>query len=404
MSHTYEITTAANFFYTKTDTLPAFYFKATLTENIDGAILQESATLTMQRFPYFATKLEVSDSKDRYVMRTNNAPFLVSCHNDFLPLDNPKANEYMITVAYDGATLYFLFFHGLTDGMGGGIFVQTLLHTYLSKKSGRSLACPGVMNIHEEADPSEYFDPYENLKSLDYQHFKMDTPFSFAEDEIDTTQIKLHALRVPKEHIVRMSKHTEGSISGLFALILSRAIARKHPDITQPIVISCPFDLRKMLSCERTLRNCNQSVKYVYSNKMKKYPLEQQMSLLKGMLYAQMTEEHQMPRYLAMRDKLIDANRTATIAEKQDIYTQNSGLASVPIVSYLGELVLGDCAEYIADLVSYSKVSGAAGMLFGALCIEDECVIRITSNLKSDVYFEAFLAELEACGIPYTLR
>lgn len=400
--NTYEISTGANFFYTKASELAAIYFNLELTENINAAALQEAVNLTMARFPYFATKLEVTDSGDRYLLRSNSTPFVVYEQSDFLPLNYTKANDYLMTICFSGTKLYLLFFHGLTDGLGANSFIKTLLYTYLCKSTGKKFECPNVMDVNSFSDSTEYCDLYQFLPELPkFQPFRFEEPFSFPENQIDETRIRLYSIHVPLEILSSKSSQSEGSVSGLLSLILSRAIDAVHPNSAKPIVISCPADLRKMLNCENTLRNCNQSIKYVYSDKLKKYPLEQQLSMSKGMLYIQSIEEHHLPRYAKARDMLKKANETRTISEKKEIYSDNSGLATVPIISYVGSFEAGECNDHIISISGYSKVLGKAGMLAMALCLNDQCEIKITSNLTTDAYYFSLLEQFKMLKIPY---
>lgn len=171
----------------------------------------------------------------------------------------------------------------------------------------------------------EYSDPYASLSALpDFIPFNHEETFSFPSDLIDENHMKLYAVCIPLNILMSKVSQNDGSMSGLLALLLSRAIDAVHPDYCKAIGFSSPFDLRKTLQCENSLRNCNQSIKYIYSEKLKKYTFEEQLSIMKGMLYFQMMDEHQLPRYAMVRDRWEEIKKTKTINEKQELFSLNS--------------------------------------------------------------------------------
>jgi NRPS condensation-like uncharacterized protein len=110
--------------------MPMFRVSATLDEPVNPAMLQLALTFTLRRFPHYATRLRrgafwyyLKPYPSRYpVGPQRGAPLM--------PIDLSDESEPLFRVLYRGNKLFAELFHILTDGMGGIIFLKSLLAEY----------------------------------------------------------------------------------------------------------------------------------------------------------------------------------------------------------------------------------------------------------------------------------
>ncbi len=78
----------------------------------------------------------------------------------------------------------------------------------------------------------------------------------------------------------------------------------------------------------------------------------------------------------------------------------NGMLLNTYIISYLGQMVVNENAEYI-DAVGFYN-SGAAGMGITMLACGEKFCLNFKQSFESDKYVKAFCRQLERYGIEYT--
>lgn len=126
-----------------------------LKEKIIPEILQLALNFTIKRFPYFATTVKKGifwhyiDSKDG-VFRINEEN-KIPCSR--INISKKSSNSFRIT--YYKNKISVEFFHILTDGTGGMIFLKTLTAQYLRLLGNEITNSNGILNINEEPKTEE---------------------------------------------------------------------------------------------------------------------------------------------------------------------------------------------------------------------------------------------------------
>lgn len=365
-----------------------------LSERILADVLQRAAELTIDRFPYFKVKQEVSEDGSRYVLAENDKPFPVTEKNGYVDFASELANGYLFTVSFFENHLFLQMFHGLSDGKGFLVLLRTLLKTYFELKEGRSFACEGAKDISDAPNEEEWKDPVNCLRPAPSEfHLKKQNYFSFPAEKISNENVKLYNFSVPEQVLVNYAKKNEGGVSGVIALALARAIDCMEIENELPIRIACPMDMRKTLGCSETLRNCTKSSAYTHSVALRSLPYEKQLSVLKGQMMLQASEEYQLPRFLQDRKELEQLSSLPGIEEKKRFFS-DVRLKQEPIVSYLGNFDMGELNDRIEHAAIYGKIAGRAGMQNVCLCFKGRCYIYTSYNLKSESYIRMFANEM----------
>lgn len=116
-----------------------FRLSATLTEEIDPAVLRAALRCTLSRFPSFAMRLK--RGVFWYYLEHNEGEPPISPDLAFpcAPMDFKENNGFLFRVRYHERRLAVEIFHALTDGSGGLCFLKTLTAEYLRIKYGAQI-------------------------------------------------------------------------------------------------------------------------------------------------------------------------------------------------------------------------------------------------------------------------
>ena len=138
-----------------------FRLSATLTEAIDVPVLRAALDVTVRRFPSMAVRLRRGVFW-YYLEEIPQAPEIQpekSCPLAHVPFGQVRRCAFRVLVYHNRVAVEF--FHAVTDGTGGLIFLKTLVAEYLCQKYGISVpAEKGVLGRLEEPSPQELEDSF----------------------------------------------------------------------------------------------------------------------------------------------------------------------------------------------------------------------------------------------------
>ena len=138
-----------------------FRLSATLTEPVDEAVLKSALDITVRRFPSICARLR-RGLFWYYLEQLPEAPKL-SPEGSYplVFMDKAEARQCAFRVIVYQNRIAVEFFHSLTDGTGGLIFLKTLLAEYLQQKHGIPIgAGDGVLGRLEEPTAQELEDSF----------------------------------------------------------------------------------------------------------------------------------------------------------------------------------------------------------------------------------------------------
>lgn len=139
-----------------------YRLSATLTEEVDKAILQSALDVTARRFPSIATRLRKGVFW-YYLQELEHAPAI--SEESSYPLTHMRRSDLrkcaFRVIAYKNR-IAVEFFHSLTDGTGALIFLKTLVAEYLQQRYGIAIAAEkGVLGRLEEPSDEELEDSFQ---------------------------------------------------------------------------------------------------------------------------------------------------------------------------------------------------------------------------------------------------
>ena len=140
-----------------------FRLSAEFFEPVDPERLQKAADRVLKRFPSFKVKMQAG--LFWYYLEENQAPFIVreDVGHPCMPFRYKKDNGYLLRVFYFRNRISAEFFHSLTDGSGGLVFMKTLAVEYLRLGGKKVEFDHGALNSKDPATPQETQDAFLHI-------------------------------------------------------------------------------------------------------------------------------------------------------------------------------------------------------------------------------------------------
>lgn len=319
----------------KRDWVNVFRVSVTLHDTVDPVVLQEAVNSLKDRFPTFYVHLK----KGFFWCYLQEASRLPQVHEDFAyPLThmgNREMNSCCLRVFYYKNRIACEFFHIISDGTGGSLYVQTLLEKYLTLRYGMNIS-PEDRAVDWDLEPTE-----EELEDS----FLKNSP-GFGMGRAEDTSYKLHGTK-DRRHFRRLICGTMDSdilhqkakehncsitayLSAVMAFSIIRLQAEERPVSKQkPVKITLPVNLRRLFN-SKTLRNFALTLNIGVDPRFGKYSIQDLCDSIKHQLSSKA-----VPQYMA---GMIGAN----VLPQKNLLIQ---LAPLPIKNFVMGIVYNATAE-----------------------------------------------------------
>ena len=238
-----------------------FRLSATLTEEVDLNVLRAALDVTVRRFPSMAVRLRRGVFW-YYLEQIPKAPAIQSeksCPLAHVPFDQVRRCALRVLVYHDRIAVEF--FHAITDGTGGTIFLKTLLAEYLCQKYGITIPAEnGVLGRLEEPDEEELEDSFLRYAGDVKASRKEATAYHLSGTPEPDGFKNLVTLMVPTDALRSCAREYGVTVTELLAAAMMQAIdrlqAEKEPRRShrKPVKVLIPVNLRNLFPT-RTLRN-----------------------------------------------------------------------------------------------------------------------------------------------------
>ena len=238
-----------------------FRLAATMTESVDMDALRTALDVTVRRFPSIAVRVKAGFFW-YYLEELPHAPEIME-EKPYplarMPFDDIRKCAFRVIV-YD-KRIAVEFFHALTDGNGGLVFLKTLVAEYIYQKYGVKVPAEGgVLDRLEEPDPAELEDSF----------FKYAGKHSLPRTDTDAYSIRglreVDGFRtnttfiLDAEQVRTLAKAQGVTVTAFLTAALMMATDRlqkqqiRNPAKHKPIKIFVPVNLRSIFP-SKTLRN-----------------------------------------------------------------------------------------------------------------------------------------------------
>lgn len=279
-----------------------FRLSATLKDPIDPAVLQSALAVTVKRFPSIAVRIRRGVFW-YYLEELAQAP---SVEGDVsYPLAHRSFSEMRrcaFRVLFYENRIAVEFFHALTDGNGGLVFLKTLTAEYLTQKYGIAVTSgDGVLNRKELPDDRELVDSFlENEGPVSKSRREATAYLLTGTREWDGyLNVTTGILRVPE---VRALAHRyQVSVTTLLVSVMILSILeiqnRHVPDRRRqkPVKVLVPVNLRKFFD-SNTLRNFALYITPGIDPKMGDYTLEEILKSVHHQMGMELTRKQMSAR------------------------------------------------------------------------------------------------------------
>ncbi len=238
-----------------------FRLSATLKEEIDRDALRIALDVTVRRFPSIAVRLRRGVFW-YYLQEIPHAPDIMDEKPyplSRMPFDDVRQCAFRVIVYRERLAVEF--FHALTDGTGGLIFLKTLVAEYLYQKYGTKIpADHGILDRLEEPDEEELEDSFfryagkQTISRADTTAFKLSGERTVDGFRTNTTFI-LNAQAVASAAKARGVTVTAFLTAAMIlaTMRIQQAQVRRQKR-WRPVKVLIPVNLRKIFP-SRTLRN-----------------------------------------------------------------------------------------------------------------------------------------------------
>lgn len=393
-----------------------FRVSSTLDEEIDRDVLKVALDVTVRRFPSVAVAIkegffwyyleeiasapEILDEKP-YPLARMTTRDLRKCAFRVLVYKNRLAVE---------------FFHSLTDGNGGLIFVKTLTAEYLYQKYGIKVPTgDGIFDRLEEPSPEELEDSFIKYSGK-YPASRKDTDAFIIEGKREPDGFRTNTAFVIDPDFVKTEAKKRGvTVTAYMSAILIEAARRVQEDRVpkvaryKPIKVFVPVNLRKMFP-SKTMRNFILYAMVGIDPRLGDYEFDELCQIVAAQMKQQMTEKNMaaiirtnvaselnpiiqiVPLFL--KNIIMKAIFNAVGEKKSCFSFSNLGVVNVP-------------EEYSAKVKRMDFVLGsqaAAPYNVSSLTYGGKMYLNVTRNAKDPVLETQIYHVLREMGVPHTVE
>ncbi|SHL58488.1 Acetyl esterase/lipase [Anaerocolumna jejuensis DSM 15929] len=354
-----------------------FRLSATLTEEVDNTFLQSALDATVKRFPTIAVRLR-RGLFWYYLEEIVMAPEIQEERAYPLakmPFENIRKCAFRVLVYQNRIAVEF--FHALTDGNGGLIFLKTLVAEYLKQRYTIEIpAVNGVLNCSEAATEQEKQDSFQKYAGTVTKSRAADNSYRLSGTNENEGYLNATTFLLDTKELLNAAKRQGVTLTVFVAAVLIKACYEIQNETVplkkqKPLKLLIPVNLRKLFY-SKSLRNFVLYVTPGINPQMGKWSLEE---ICKSI-------HHQMG--LLVNKKEMAAMITANVRVEQLIV-----LRIIPL--FLKNLVM----KIAYNLVNEGKNCLALSNL-GVVCLPDEMQNYIE---RFDFMLGASPQDVYNCGV-----
>ena len=388
----------------------------TLKEDVDEDVLRDALDVTVRRFPSIAARLrrglfwyyleQVSESPD--LTKESSYP-LVRMSRKEMGKCAFRVIAYKKRIAVE-------FFHALTDGTGGMIFIKSLVAEYLQQKHGISIPAEhGILDRQEEPSRAELEDSFQKYAGpIQASRKESDAWNPLA--EIDLTGFKhLTCFTLPVEAVRQKAKEYGVSVTVFLGAVMMDALQDmqlrwvRNIRRRKAIKVLLPVNLRNLFP-SKSLRNFALYSIPEIDPRLGHYSFEEICRIIRHRMGLDVTAKH-MSTMIATN---VSSERL-TVVRLMPLFIKNIVMKAVfdavgerkscLSLSNLGQVRLPEVmAPYIDRVDFILGVQASSPYNCGVVSWGDSLYVNFIRNVKHSELEAHFYAVLRRLGIPATVQ
>lgn len=391
-----------------------FRISAELYEDVDPIRLQRAVEMTLPRFP--SLKVRMRSGLFWYYLEEIAEPLTVrpDTGHPCMPFHFQKDNGYLLRVFYYRKRISAEFFHSLTDGSGGLVFMKTLVVSYLRLSGKRVFYDSGALDVRIPPDKRETEDAFLQMplpkvrisrKESRAYHFPS-TP------EIPHT-LHITAASMPADTVKRKAKALSVSVTEYLVSVMVWAgiqeQAKQKKNRWKPVRISVPVNMRAFFPSP-TMRNFSSFVNPGVDPRLGDYTFEEVAAEVRAFMRYQ------------VNPKLLSAVIATNVADEKNLLIRlvprvikswvisgifrNAGDKLVTAtLSNLGQVTLPTGSEKLIRRMEF-HLGCPSAPLCNAACATSQGEMRLIfcSNIRETTLPRKTLCFLVEQGVPVTVE
>lgn len=279
-----------------------FRVSATLTEPVDPAILQQAVEDILPRFPSIAVRLR--RGVFWYCLQEVPVPPQVREERSYplVQMHRRELRTCAFRVLYYGCRISAEFFHALTDGSGGMVFLKTLVAAYLTRRYGLSVTPGfGVLDWRESPRPEELEDSFLRYTGAVAMSRHEENAFHLrGTREPDGFRDLVTGLLSTRE--LKDTAHKYGvTITVFLAAVMTQVLMEMQQESRchqKFVKITIPVNLRPLFGSQ-TLRNFALTVNPGVDPRLGSYTLEELCGIIRQQIAMEVTPKRMASRIAA---------------------------------------------------------------------------------------------------------
>ncbi|MDD7772025.1 MAG: hypothetical protein PT958_04565 [Firmicutes bacterium] len=391
-----------------------FRLSATLTEEIDPLLLQQAVNALKPRFPSMYVRLRTG--LFWYYLEEAAAP---AVRQDYAyPLAYMGQKELRtccLRVLYYRQRIAVEFFHSLTDGTGGSVYLRSLVAEYVRLKYGAAIpATDGVLSPEEAPRPEELEDSFLRYASK----------YALSRKEPDAMRLSgtpepdgfLHLITgvVPTSALLDAAHAHQSTVTVFLAAVMAQVILEMQAERTpltrqKPVKITVPVNLRQLYG-SRTLRNFALTLNPGVDPRLGSYTLDELCRAIAGQLAAEATPQQMAGRMAAnVNPQKLPLLKIAPLFIKnialRMVYASVGERKGCLNISNLGRLTLPEALHpYVQRLEFIIGVQATYPNNCSVATLGETTCINMIRNIREASLEQRFFSRLVELGIPVTIE
>ena len=393
-----------------------FRLSATLTETVDVDILQSALDVTVRRFPSIAARLRRGVFW-YYLQQLSKAPEIMPERS--YPLTRMSRQEMRrcaFRVVVYKKRVAVEFFHSVTDGTGGMIFLNTLLAEYLQQRFRIAIpAEDGVLGRLEEPSKEEMEDSFQRYAAdVAASRAEADAYHLRGTPEADEF-VHLTCLELPVKQVLSKAHEYGVSLTVFLAAAMMQALLKiQAQDVPnrnrrKPVKVLLPVNLRGLYP-SNTLRNFALYTTPEADPRLGEYTLEELCGLIRHHMALDVTPK----RMSAKIATNVDSERSMAVkliplflknVVMRAVFDAVGEKKSCLCLSNLGQVKLPEAMmPYVERMDFILSVQATQPYNCGVLSFGDQLNINFVRNIREPKLESAFYQVLRDMGLPVQVQ
>ena len=393
-----------------------FRLSATLSEDVEPDILQEALNETLKRFPSLSVRLRRGFFW-YYLEQLRKAPKIMKDSSyPCVRMSRSELRRCTFRVLYYKNRMAVEFFHAVTDGTGGMIFLKTLAAEYLSLKYGISIPnTRGVLNLSDPPADSEIEDSFFKHEGEIKHSRREEKSFKLRGTREPDGFLHLTTGIISLSDILPMAKSYSVSLTGfLVSAMIASIIGIQNAQIPRkrfqrPVKVQVPVNLRRFFESE-TLRNFALYINPGVDPRLGDFSFEEILRAVHHIMGSELTDKNLKAKLTAnvRSEKNIAVKLMPLFLKNLALKTAYSMLGentSSVTISNLGPVSLPDeMSSYIKRMDFILGALSENPCSCGVVSYGDKLYINIVRTIREPLLERSFFTYLRKLGLPIKIE